>query len=195
MKLTWKTFIYLFVGVMVMINANGCSSEVRLDKYSSKDPALNISMNYISGWRYNECRCSYDSYAQVLFYPFGGKNKSLAVMVVTVKNSSKISLSPLNLETVVDDLLAKRMKFKDAAVLSKSNIQFLNMPATSIELTYKTLENFLNVHSKLIPVKEKIIVFKKGENFYFLRYQNSAVEFDKYSKAFDRILKTFRFKD
>jgi len=178
-----------------MVNLFGCSG-VKFEKYSSKDPLINISMDYIKGWQYSETRGSYGSYAQVMFFQFKkGEKGSRVIMEVTVKDSSKIQLAPLTLQKVVDDLLAKRMMFKDAKVLSKSNMSLLNTDAIMIELSYLTLENLLSVNSKLIPVKEKVIIFKKNNNFYFLRYENSAEEFDKYSSAFMHMVKTIKIKD
>ena len=88
-------------------------------------------------------------------------------MVITVKDSSKVGVTPLNVEAVVNDLLAKRMQFKDAKILSRSKMKLLDSEAEVIELTCLTLENLLSIKSKLIPVKEKIIVFQKDKNFIF----------------------------
>jgi hypothetical protein len=178
-----------------MVNLFGCSG-VKFEKYSSKDPLINISMDYISGWQYDETRGSYSSYAQVMFFPFKkGQKSPKTIMVVTVKDSSRMEFTPLTVEAAADDLLAKRMQFKEARVLSKSKMKLLNTEAIAIELSYLTLGNLLSVNSKLIPVKEKVIIFKKNNNFYFLRYENSAEEFDKYSSAFMHMVKTIKIKD
>ncbi len=178
----------------MMVNLFGCSA-VKFEKYSSKDPLINISLDYISGWQSDETRGAYNSYAQVMFFPFKkGQKSPKAVIDLTVKDSSKVEFAPLTIEAAADDLLAKRSQFKDAKVLSKSKIAILNTEAAVIEVSYLTLENLLKVDSGLIPVREKIIIFQKDKNFYFLRYKNSAGEFGKYNKAFGHIIKSIEFK-
>lgn len=190
-----KRYPCLIAGAILMVNLFGCSG-VEFEKYDSKDLLINLSMDYISGWQYDETRGSYNSYAQVMFFPFKeGKKSPRIIISATVKDSSKVGFSPLTMEAAVEDLLVKRMQFKDAKVLSKTKTKLLNTEAMVIELSYLTLENLLNINSKLIPVKEKIIIFKKGNNFYFLRYENSAEEFDKYNSAFTHIVGTIKIKD
>ena len=190
MRLLLKKNFCLIIGVAIMLNISGCSG-VKFNKYISKDNHINISMDYIAGWQYNETRGSHDSYAQTMFYQFKkGEKNSRAIMVVTVMDSLKMQPVSPALDIVVGDLLAKRMKFKDTKVLARSMTRILNTDAVVIELSYLTLENLLNVNSKLISVKEKIIIFKLSNNFYFLRYDNSSEEFNKYSSAFMHIAKT-----
>ncbi len=188
----FKRYVYLITGAILMANLSACSG-VKFEKYCSKDPLINLCMDYIGGWQYDESRGSYNSYAQVMFFPFKkGEKSSKAVMVVTLKDSSRVGLTPLSVEAVVDDLLAKRMKFKDAKILSRSKVRLLDSEAEVIELTYLALEDLLSIKSKLIPAREKIIIFQKGNNFYFLRYKNSAAEFNKYAPAFKHIVETIK---
>lgn len=190
-----EKYLCLIAGVILMVNLFGCSG-VKFEKYTSKDPLINITIDYISGWQCNETRGSSNSYAQAMFFPFiKGQKSPRAIMVVTVKDSSKINLTPPTVEAAAEDLLTKRMQFKDAKVLSKSKMKILDTEAMVLDLSYLTLENLLNVDSKLTPVKEKVIIFKKNNNFYFLRYENSAEEFDKYNSAFAHIVNTIKIKD
>ncbi len=195
MKFNLMRYSSAIIGVIFMVNLFGCS-DIKFEKYSSKDPLLNASMDYISDWKYEESRGSYNSYVQVIFLPFKKRKMSPhAIIVLTEKDSSKMEFSPLNLDNVVNDFLDRRMQFKEAKVLAKSKIRLLNAEATLIELTYLSLENMLEVNSKLIPFKERVIIFEKDKKFYFLRYMNSLSEFDKFSEAFTHIIKTLRFKD
>jgi hypothetical protein len=190
MSLVFKKSIYLTIGAIIMFNLFGCSG-FKFNKYTSKDSRLNLSMDYIAGWQYRETRGSSDSYAQVTFYQFQkGKKSPRVIMEITVKDGKKMQTVPAELDSVADELLSRRMKFKDAQVLSKSTMNLLNTPAIVIELSYLTLENLLNVDSKLIPVREKIIIFKLGDNFYFLRYDSAKDEFERYNSAFMHMVKT-----
>jgi len=190
MKLILKRNLCLTIGVIIMFNLFGCLGS-KFDKYISKDNQINLSMDYPMGWKYSETRGSYGSYAQVMFSPFKkGQKSSRAIIDVTVRNSSKVQGVSPTLDMLLGDLLVKRMQFKDAKVLSKTTLRLLNTNAIVVELSYSTLENLLNVNSKLISVREKVIIFKLGNNFYFLRYENSNEEFDKYNLAFMHMIGT-----
>ena len=85
-----------------MANQYGSSNELTYNKYSSEDSELNITMEYVSDWRYQEHRGSYDSYAQVQFYG-AVKDKFAPSFVVTVERSSKVKFQPLTVEAMADD--------------------------------------------------------------------------------------------
>jgi hypothetical protein len=194
MKFKLNSYLCLISGVILMANLFGCSA-VKFEKYSSKDPMINISLDYISGWKFNETRGSFNSYAQVMFYPFAqGKKSPKIIMEVTVRDSSKMESAASTVEAAVQDLLAKRMKFKDAKVLLKSNKKVLDTQAVAIELSYLTLENLLKIDSRMITVKEEIVIFKKDNKFYFLRLTAPQEEFDKYKSAFARMVRTIKIK-
>ena len=179
-----------------MFSSYGCSGNLKYERYSSKDIEINISMDYISGWLYSEHRGSNDSYAQVIFYELAKKDKTSRVgMAVTVEKSSKVRFQPLTLEAMADDLLNKRLKFKDARILSKVNTSLFDTEALDIELSYKTLDKLYSADAKLIPVKERIIIFKRNDRFYTLRYENTEEEFNKFAQAFTHCIGTLKFKD
>ena len=174
-----------------MIMRYGSFDNVKYEEYSSKDPELNITMDYILGWRYSEHRGSYNSYAQVQFY--GLKEKDFAPsMVVTVEHSSKVKFKPLTVEGMADDLITKRMKLKDAKVLSRSKMKLLGSQAMDIALTYKMLDKLYATDPKFIPFKERVVIFRKQDKFYTLRYMNPEEEFKKFDKAFYHCIKTLK---
>jgi hypothetical protein len=89
-----------------MVNLFGCSGE-KFAKYSSKDPQINISMDYIEGWKYDESRGSYNSYTQVIFYPFKKGAKSLKALIdLTIRDGSKMGLGSLTLDAAEKDIVA-----------------------------------------------------------------------------------------
>lgn len=187
--------LFLVIGVILMFSYYSWSGGLKYEKYSSKDPELGITMDYISGWRYNEHRGSFDSYAHVLFYESERKGKDFkAGIAVTAEKSSKVKFKPLTIEAMADDLLNKTMKFEDAKVLSRSKIRLLKEDAIEIRLAYRTLDKIYSVDAKLIPVKERIVIFKSGDKFYTLRYENTEEEFSRFDKAFTHCIKTLRFK-
>jgi hypothetical protein len=178
-----------------MFNSYGCSPNVKYSNYSSKDAELNISMDYISGWTYIESRGSYGSYAQVQFIGPEIKGKDFrASMIVTVKKESKVDFKPLIVEAMIDDIVTRRLKFKDAQVLSKSKIKLSGIDAVDIALTYKELDRLRSIDAKFVPRKERLVIFKKGDKFYILRYVHSEEDFAKFDKAFYHCVKTLKFK-
>jgi hypothetical protein len=190
-----KIYAYTIIGAIAMFNLFGCSSNVKYEKYSSKDPEINIAMDYISGWLYSEHRGSYNSYAQVLFYEKGDEKKIFkAGISVNVKDMSKLETRPATIEAVADDLKSKRMKFKDFILVSNGNLKVSGENAIVMDFSYNTLDKLYDVTAKLIPVKEKIAIFKKGNKFYTVRYENTAEDFKRFEKAFSRILNSITFK-
>lgn len=190
-----KIYAYIIIGAISMFNLFGCSSSVKYEEYSSKDPEINISMDYISGWLYSEHRGSYNSYAQVLFYEKGDEKKVFkAGISVNVKDESKIETKPVTIQTMADDLKSKRMKFKDSILVSKGNTNVSGENAIVMDFSYKTLDKLYDVTAKLIPVKEKVVMFRKGNKFYAIRYENTAEDFKRFEKAFNRMLSSIKFK-
>ena len=190
-----KIYAYIIIGAIAMFNLFGCSSNVKYEKYSSKDPEINIAMDYISGWLYSEHRGSYNSYAQVLFYEKGDAKKIFkAGISVNVRGISKLETRPATIEAVADDLKSKRMKFKDSMLVSNGNLKVSGENAIVMDFSYKTLDKLYDVTAKLIPVKEKIVIFKKGNKFYTVRYENTAEDFKGFEKAFRHILNSIAFK-
>lgn len=194
MKLSLKIIlVVLLIGGIFMISRYGNFGSLKYEKYSSKDPELNLTMDYISEWRYSEHRGSYGSYAQVQFYEPTKKDYG-ASFVVTVKKSSKVTFEPLTVEAMADDLVTKRMKLKDTKVLSSSKMRLLGLQAIDIELAYQTLDKLRSIDAKFIPAKERIVLFKRDDKFYTLRYINTAEEFKKFERAFYHCIKTLRIK-
>lgn len=186
---------YIIIGAIAMFNLFGCSSDMKYEKYSSKDPEINISMDYIPGWLYSEHRGSYNSYAQVLFYEKGDENKAFkAAISVNVRDASKLKEPPAAIEAMADDLKSKRMKFKDFVLVSEAGSKILGENAIAMDFSYKTLDKLYDVAAKLIPVNEKVAIFKKGGKLYIVRYENTAEDFKKFEKSFKHMLTSLKPK-
>jgi hypothetical protein len=191
---TWG--IFLLLGVMCMINTYGCAEGFKYERYSGKDPELNFTLDYISGWLHSEQMGSKDSFSQAVFYQPSGKDQtSMAGMVVTVEKSQNLEISAPTIDARAEDILSRRLKFKDSRILSRDKKNILGLPAWDIRLSYKTLDKLYSIDAKLRPVTERIIIFKRKDKFYTLRYQNRAEEFDKLGPAFDHLVNSLKFKD
>lgn len=169
------------------------SEGISYEHYSSKDPLLSLEMDYIAGWLYSESRGSFEEYAQVIFFEPQRQDKSYkAGIVVTIQNSSKTGFSTL--EAFVKDLTTRRQQLKDCAVVSNSQGKMLGEEAAIIGFAYKIPEKLHVLNAQSIPVKEKVVVFKKNDKFYTVRYTNTETEFNRFGEAFTHILDSLRLK-
>ena len=185
----------LLIGVVSMFCFCGCQPIIQYEKYSSKDPQLNITMDYISDWRYVESRGSYNSYTQVQFIePAKSDKKLLASITVTTKTTSQAGLASPTIEAMADDIKTKKLKLKDAQLLARGKINLLNTEGICMDFSYKQLDNLRTIDAKLIPSKERTIILKQGDKFYIIRYVNTEEEFNKYSAAFKHVIKSLQSK-
>lgn len=196
MKKQNKGIIFLWTGALaMMLNFFGCDIS-RYNQYSSKDTQLNIKMDYPKNWTFAEERGAYGSYAQVIFLEPVKKDKPLrGMMVVTIKDESKFDIKPLTLTMFGEDLLKKRLAFKDAQKISESYLKFLGFDAKVIELSYSMPDNPERMDAKDVPLLESIVCFKKGSQFYILRYVNEKQDFRRLEKAFTHCVNTLKFKE
>ena len=86
------------------------------------------------------------------------------------------------------------MKYDSAKVLSKAEGKILGEDAFDIEFSSRSINSFDSIKAKIMPMKERAIIFKKGDKFYAIRYEDLAENFDKYDKAFDHIVKSVKFE-
>ncbi|MFH0876668.1 MAG: hypothetical protein V1863_00405 [Candidatus Omnitrophota bacterium] len=178
-----------------MSSSCGYSDNIKYEKYSSKDPQIDLTMDYISGWLYSESRGSYESYAQVIFFEQDKKNKAYkAGIVVTVVDGSELKINPPTLEAVADDLLSRRQEFKDEKLVSKTKSKVLGEEGIGLLLSYKVFDVRHPLERRELSLKEKVVIFKKNARFYTVRYTNTDEEFNKFQRAFDHIVQSLRLK-
>lgn len=187
----------LITGVIFMaLSLFGCSGNVQYERYASKNPQAGFTIDYISGWAAYEQLGSLNSFFQVVFCEPVIKGKSIrGTMVVTVINASKARFTPLTIDGMADDLIKKRTLFDSAKVLSETKYKLFDVDTRDINLSYRTMDMPRNPAGKLVPYRERIIIFRKGEKFYKIRYANFSEDFNTYAGAFDHFVKSMKFKD
>ncbi|MFH0838828.1 MAG: hypothetical protein V1893_01405 [Candidatus Omnitrophota bacterium] len=186
----------LIIGVAIMCTGCGNSADFKYETYSGKDPALDITMDYIAGWQYTEHRSVVSGFAQVSLVEFPEKKGKIlrAGMSVAIKESTKVKVASPTVENVTEDLIEKTLKFSNAKVVSQTKTKLLDEKAIDVLFSYKTLDKFHRIKSTIVPVKERIIICKKNNKFYTVRYINTAGDFDRCNKAFSHIIKTIKLK-
>jgi hypothetical protein len=186
---------YLILGVISMLSFFGCSGGFKYEKYVSKNPELNFFIDHITGWSAHEQIGSFNSFSQVGFYEPVMSGKSLrAMMIVTVMDKSRLGFAPGTLDVMLGDLIKKRMLFNSTKVVSKTSMTLSGQAAYRIEFSYRGLDSFENRQAKLVPMKERVVIFERNGKFYSVRYENLADDFNKYSRAFDHIVRSIKFK-
>lgn len=195
MKTTINRFyIFLLSGVICMLNSCSYVDGFKYARYSGKDPELNLTVDYISNWISREHKGPNNSYVSVLFFEDTKDKDFKARMVVTVSGILQNDVKPLSLDEKADNLVTGRLKFKDANLLSKSKTILYGLEAMDIVMGYKAMNKLNSTDGKLIPVKEKMVIFNKNNKLYFLRYEGSLADFNKYLPAFTHMLKSLKFK-
>lgn len=188
-------FFILAIGVIFMSNILGCNNRFKYLQYASKDPLLNISLDYISGWSYREHRGDAKNYDAGVIFIEDKKGRVLKAFISAyVQQSSNTGLTPPTLEAMADDVVTKRLKLEGTKVLRKSKIKLLGEEAREILFASKALDKIYSVDAKFIPIKERLVIAKKADKFYVIRYQNREEEFDRYDKAFTHIMHSLRLK-
>jgi hypothetical protein len=176
-------------------NSFGCAGKPEYVSYASKDPEINATMDYLAGWSVSHERGAGDSYAQVIFTePTKVRKPIRAIIVLMVKKESKIDVHPATLEGLENDFLSKRLKLKNAKVLSRSRMPLFGMMASDLQFSYRMPENPESLVLKFISLQERIVFFKKGDCFYYVRYVNTDEEFKKFEKNFMHCVQSLQFK-
>lgn len=192
-KTAMSVSIFLLLGAAYMVTCNGCSDAGKYKKYSSADPELNITMDYISGWQYRETRGSNNSYADVFFGEPRNKGEE-KVLKAFISVTSVDTPRGGTLETIADGLSDNKLKYKDGKLLNRARIKIPAGEAIELSFSYKALNKIYSIDSKLIPVEEKVVILINGGRSYTIRYENKEDDFNRFDKDFGHIVKSMRFK-
>jgi hypothetical protein len=186
--------ITIVAGGMFMASHYGNCNDQKYAQYSSQDTELNITMDHMADWKYQESRGAYGSYAQVQFYGEVKDNFAPSI-IVTVERNANVKFKPVSAEGLADDLTAKRMRFSDAKVLSRAPAELLGLPVVDMTLSYKQPDQLHNIDAKLVSIYERVMIVQKDDRFYTLRYVNPEASFAEFEAAFLHCVQTFGIKE
>jgi len=194
MKLSIRIFL-LFMGAILMAGLSGCADNFKYERFTSRNPNFKLTTDYVSGWEPVMQAGSWGSFLQAVFYePEIIGKVSKAYMAFTQRDSDKVDFSPVTLQGLEDDLLKKRSAHKDMVVVKRSKTMLSGAAAVNLELTYRALVNELST-TPIMPVRERIVILKKGDKFYTLRYMNLTDDFAEFDPAFHHCIKSIKFKN
>lgn len=186
--------IVIAAGGIFMSKSKGDCGGPGYKEYSSEDAEINIMMDYVSDWRYQETRGSKGSYAQVQFYGVVTEGFAPSI-IVTVVRSDKATFAPLTIEGLADDLVAKRARFEDTLVVSRSETKVAGLPAIDMTLTYKQPDQLRSLKFNMVAFRERAVVLQKGDRFYTLRYVNPGQAFEEFEQDFLHCIGTLTIKE
>jgi hypothetical protein len=174
----------LIIGAVFMSSLFGCSGKFSYDKYYSKTPGLEVSLDYLKGWQAKESRNAQLGFTLVTFLiPDKKENRFSAKMALVVKE-----IDPgLALDELAKEALDKAMQMKEFRLVSNRQVNIAGKPAAEIVITYSTLDGLHRAGGGLIPVKERMVIRKSSGRSYLLRYENTAADFSKLDPAFSHI--------
>lgn len=187
---------YLYAGLLAaIIVAAGCGGDaVKYVSYPGKQAPLDISMDYPQGWVYTERRDAEAGYGDVIFVENRKGKAFQATMMATVQKASLVKEGAPSSGSLLDSLVSRRLRFKEARIIKRSVTRVAGLYASQALVAYKTVERPADLEVSSIAVKERIIVMRRGDWFYILRYENEEKEFAAYDKAFAHVLKTLQFR-
>ncbi|MFA5339506.1 MAG: hypothetical protein WC317_05105 [Candidatus Omnitrophota bacterium] len=195
MKKSAVTVFILLLGAAYMVTCSGCSGAGKYKKYSSTDPELNLTMDHIPGWEPSETRGAHNSYADVYFgEPWdkvGAKTRRASIEVISFQGPKT---GTPDISAVAEGITAGNLKFNDGKLLGKEKIKLPAGEAMDLSFSFKAPDRLYSTASKLVPVKERVVILNNGGKLYTVKYQNREEAFDKYSKDFDHIVRSIRFK-
>jgi hypothetical protein len=190
-----RFILFLVGGTILMVILFFGFGRQRFEKYSSRDPELNVTMDYFRDWNFYEDRGAYDSYAQAIFLEPVRKEKPLrASVVLNIIKESKANFQPLTLTGFFDNQIKKWSSRKEVKFLSREKSKIADLPAYSIELTYYELANPEVLPANFVLMRERVFLWQKDRQFYTLRYVNIAKEFGKLENGFIHCVDSVRFK-
>lgn len=184
-----KKLMGCLTGMTAMCLISGCAG-IAFEKYVSKDPLLHVAMDKISGWSATESRGSNSSFAQVTFLSGSAGDRAIIALV----SRPRAKAGAADAQGVVEDFVARRMKFADAKLISRSKGSMAGLSAEIVEVSYSMPASLKDPSAGLVLQREKAVIAEGKDSCYFLRYQNASNDFDRYSRAFDHIVKTVVFK-
>lgn len=191
-------FIILIIGIGAVVMA-GYQNFSRLNyiRYSPKDTLINVDFEYPEGWAVFERRGAYGAFIQAQILEDldleEKKNNKACNIVVTIYPESKVQFTPLTTQGCAEDIKKKRLTLKGSELISSSNMSIAGVEATDDKLAYEIFDVPLKANAQPIPIIERIVCFRKADNFYVIRLEIGRDRFEPYNKIFNRVLKSIRF--
>ena len=184
------------IGAIAM-TGNFNENKTAYNNYSPSDSLIDVAFQYPQGWNIFERRGSYSSFIQVQIVEpaaAGDATKMIASSIdVTIYPQSKAEFSPATAAGMAEDIKKKRLSLKGSQLISQTETKIAGVSAIEETFSYAIFQMPLQKNAVPIPVIERIICFKKGDNYYTISFNQDRERFAHYEKIFKRIAGSLRF--
>jgi len=170
--------------------------EVNMKMPLTKYEGEKFSFQYPKEWTLKESVGSKEKYFQV--HVFGAPDKdagfgpSVAVTVYPKKAVGGAHDSAEDLAAARSAAAEKLPSYK----LQEKKVRRLPCGVSALEYSAVSIYRLPLYHpdAKDVPIREHLLFFEEGESLYVLSYKNLVSNYFVAAPAFDRVIKTFRFK-
>lgn len=189
--------VVIGIGVVVMTGYRNLNS-LNYVRYSPKDPLIDVTFDHPEGWVVFERRGAYGAFIQAQILEDLGaqekKERKACSIVITIYPKSQAKFVPLTAQGLAEDTKKKRLALKGSELIASLNTSIAGLDATDDTLAYEIFDVPLKANAKPIPIIERITCFQKDDNFYTVRLEIGADNFEHYNKIFNRVLKSLQFR-
>lgn len=163
-------------------------------QYQGREGGLLLTFQYPAAWRLQEEQGKIDLYRQVRV--MGPRNSEDTYTCYLSVSGAPLKKHGGRFESAKERLaIYKGHLFSDGKVDRERERTFAGEKASDITVSY----TIPPLHERglkpiPIPVKTRTLFFEKGAYLYELIYSADSREYDLHVKAFEQLLKTFRFQ-
>jgi hypothetical protein len=189
--------VLIIMGASVISGISGCAGDgAKYLKYSNSNPQVNLSVEYPEGWKYIAYKNQQSGFPIVMFAPPAEtteKTRAFSVfMSVEVAGMKDAAGKELSAKAVTDGIIERELKMPQAQLVSRTKTSIGFTKAEDIVISLKMLEKLDSRKANLLPSRAHIIAMKKGDKVYAVKLVARQEEYERYGKAFDRMVKTLK---
>ena len=155
-----------------------------------------FSFQYPNDWTLRESKGSHEKYFQV--HIFGKIDKALGFgpsVALTVYPKKPYGGKFSTLQEMVDQHLSNAKKLSGYHLESQ---RVASLPAHAlahdVEMSFALRLPLYKTTAKDVPVKQRMLFFEMGSEFFVLNYQNLSQDYPTSKGVFQRVIRTLRFK-
>lgn len=193
-NITGRIALAAAIGMGTLLGLSGCGGDsAKYLKYSNSNPQVNLSVEYPDGWRYIAYKNQQSGFPVVVFAPpADGSGAFSVLMSVEVADTKGAGGKELSAKAVTDGIIERELKMPEARLLSRTKASVGFTKAEDIRMSLNMLDKMHTKGSKLLPSLARIMTFKKGDKVYAVKLIAKQEEYERYGKAFDRMVKTLK---
>lgn len=162
--------------------------------YQSTDRQFSVSMEYPESWEVSQTVGSYNAYRQIMVClpREEGKEGFAPGIILTCEDSSKVLFGAGTVSEYIAGIIEQRRRFPGFHELPQSVQQLFGEDGLAVDCSYQTPDCLHEREIRMITVRERIVVLRKGSHFYVLRYLCPDQDFDSHLSDFLHFAQSLR---